>query len=362
MADQVLVFISHTSAMTRHPEGTSFVDGADAAVNAIDRAKAFHMAYFTAAEMTPADYSVRELARASLFVAVIGFDHGSTVRGDSRSYTELEFDEATRRRLPRLVFLLREDAIGLQRLTSDVVSHHQRRFRAKVEESGATVRYFSSVDELKYEVSAAVRQWLAADDERRRREAVRPVPQPGPRPTPRPPSPSVGKAGSAAAVGCLLTVVAAMVAVLLAVWTFATGTFPPWSDAAGSGEDGGKAAECAGLSMTITGTSEPFPGVDEVVLVVDLKNSTDQRVDVPGAREVVALGSSGRQYATANPAGDPSWIHSVRVEPGATRQVKLALQAEEVSDDITLRAAVSRDSGIRSSGCTLTSAPFTVGR
>jgi hypothetical protein len=96
VTDQVLVFLSHTQGMRQYPEGESFLDGAERAVNAIEGAKAHHMEFFPASDLDPAATSVSHLRRADIFLAIIGFDYGSPLRDDpSRSFTELEFDTAT---------------------------------------------------------------------------------------------------------------------------------------------------------------------------------------------------------------------------------------------------------------------------
>lgn len=244
VADQVLVFISHTAAMRQYPEGTSFVDGALDAVNAIDRAKAFHMAYFPAADMTPADYSVQQLSKANLSVAIIGFDQGSLVRGESRSYTELEFDEATRLRLPRLVFLLKPEAAHLQGLSTREARREQLEFRTKLEESGATVAYFGSVDDLKYKVQAALTQWLAAQQAQQPRPTAPVVPY-----RPQPPSAVGARPGAIAASGCLV-VVLAVASVGLLAWTGLAASFPPRAPK----------GQCEGVSITVVDSAPSDAG------------------------------------------------------------------------------------------------------
>ena len=155
MVEQNLVFISHTQEMSSRPEGGSYVEGAEDAINAIDGAKARHMEFFPAADMSPADYSIRQLEDADIFLAIVGFQHGSTVPGEERSYTELEFDAATELGKERLLFLLHPAAPE-----ASAADPGQIRFRQKLESSGATVAYFTDVGDLKFKVSQAVTRSL----------------------------------------------------------------------------------------------------------------------------------------------------------------------------------------------------------
>jgi Domain of unknown function (DUF4062) len=85
----------------------------DAAEQAVIRAEGqiTDMQYFTAREDKPADYCREQLQLADVYVGIIGFRYGSPVRDDpERSYVELEFYIATERNLPRLIFLLDEEA------------------------------------------------------------------------------------------------------------------------------------------------------------------------------------------------------------------------------------------------------------
>jgi tetratricopeptide (TPR) repeat protein len=115
------VFLSHTSELRDFPRDRSYIAAAEAAIMRAEGVVT-DMAYFTARDSQPADYCRRMVAAADVYVGVIGFKYGSPVRDrPDVSYVELEFETATQRHLPRLIFLLDEEAVSLP--ASRIIDH-----------------------------------------------------------------------------------------------------------------------------------------------------------------------------------------------------------------------------------------------
>ena len=147
------VFLSHTAELREFPAGRSFVAAAEAAVNRAGDA-ATDMAYFTARDNKPAEYCQERVRGCDVYVGLIGLRYGTPVRDQPEvSYTELEFDTAAEAGLPRLMFLLDENAavpIPPGRLLDADPDRQarQRAFRAKVLDSGITAGKFASPEQL----------------------------------------------------------------------------------------------------------------------------------------------------------------------------------------------------------------------
>ena len=145
------VFLSHTSELRQHPQDRSFVAAAEHAVIRAGETVT-DMAYFTAREDRPAGYCRQQVQRANVYVGIIGFRYGSPVKDQPElSYTELEFQAATEQGLPRLVFLLDEDAVlplPRSHLSDDRYEERQRAFRQRASDAGVTWQRIRSPDDL----------------------------------------------------------------------------------------------------------------------------------------------------------------------------------------------------------------------
>jgi tetratricopeptide (TPR) repeat protein len=153
------VFLSHTSELREYPRDGSFVAAAEAAVHRAGDAVT-DMAYFTARDSRSAEYCRRMVAGADVLVAIVGFRYGSPVPDEpAASYVELEFAAATDRGLPRLVFLLDEDAVlplPASRIVDWTYGERQRAFRQRLSDAGLTTATIASPAELEARVYQAL--------------------------------------------------------------------------------------------------------------------------------------------------------------------------------------------------------------
>ncbi len=143
------VFLSHTSELRDHPRDRSYVQAAEAAVIRAGHAVS-DMAYFAARDSEPADYCRAMVASANVYAGIVGHRYGALVRGrPDLSYTEAEFEVATELRLPRLIFLIRDDARS--RPPVHQPEEHRARqetFRRRLREAGLTMAWIDSPADL----------------------------------------------------------------------------------------------------------------------------------------------------------------------------------------------------------------------
>lgn len=162
------VFLSHTSELRRFPRDHSFIAAAEAAVTRAGHAVT-DMAYFTARSEHTAEYCTRMVAGADVYVGVVGLRYGSPVRDRPEvSYTELEFEAASELGLPRLVFLLDEDAelpLPASQIVDLLHGRRQAAFRDRLREVSLSVGTVRSPAELETRLFQALAELAAVGEE-----------------------------------------------------------------------------------------------------------------------------------------------------------------------------------------------------
>jgi WD40 repeat protein len=124
----------------------------------MDRSFGVRLQHSGARDGTPEEVCRRQVAEADVYVGVIGHLHGSRPSGSELSYTEIEYDEATKRGNPRLLFVAAEDLpLAPAFREPDEMWERQSRFRAKILEERA-VKTFREPEELAAMVVAALQR------------------------------------------------------------------------------------------------------------------------------------------------------------------------------------------------------------
>ena len=104
------VFLSHTSELREFPRGRSYVAAVERAVAACGHV-VVDMADFPASDLPSARLCADRVESCDVYIGLLGTRYGSPVRDrPTVSYTELEFEAATRAGLHRLVFMLDTEA------------------------------------------------------------------------------------------------------------------------------------------------------------------------------------------------------------------------------------------------------------
>jgi hypothetical protein len=146
------VFLSHTSEFRNFPQGVSYIAEVERAVSKAGHA-IVDMVDFAAQDQEPAKVCEERVQASDLYVGIFGSRYGSPVRDRPEvSYTELEFDTATAAGIPRLVFLLDDEAEnpGIRAKWLNNPSHggRQQSFLRKVKDACLTLQTFRNPDDL----------------------------------------------------------------------------------------------------------------------------------------------------------------------------------------------------------------------
>src|SRR5215475_10867960 len=100
MANFTTVFLSST-AKDLQP----WRDAVAEAIGKMARHYVIRMEDFGAVDAAPADLCRRKVAESDVFVGLVGHFNGSCPEGSDLSYTQIEYEEAKKRKKPPLMFM-----------------------------------------------------------------------------------------------------------------------------------------------------------------------------------------------------------------------------------------------------------------
>ena len=117
------------------------------------------MEYFVSSPDSPIDVCLATVRRSQLYIVIVGMRYGSIEEGSGKSFTELEYDEAVKNKIPVLVFIIDEEQCPILPKFVDVGEKAEKlkQFKAKLNSSYLVSR-FASIDNLKQLVEKSVRQ------------------------------------------------------------------------------------------------------------------------------------------------------------------------------------------------------------
>ena len=113
-------------------------------------ARGDRMSYFAARDTAPGQICREMVQSADVYVLIAGFRYGSPVRDSPElSYTELEYETASDAGIPRLVFLVGEDAEGPAALFRDAqFGLRQDAFRGRLHRANQVTAIVTTPDSL----------------------------------------------------------------------------------------------------------------------------------------------------------------------------------------------------------------------
>lgn len=135
-------------------------DAVETALTALEHVP-LGMEYFVSSPDSPIDVCLSTVRRSQLYIVIVGMRYGSIEEGSGKSFTELEYDEAVKNKIPVLAFMIDEDQCAVLPKYVDVGEKAEKlkQFKTKLNSSYLVSR-FTSVDNLKQLVEKSVRQTI----------------------------------------------------------------------------------------------------------------------------------------------------------------------------------------------------------
>ena|SRR5271157_2505696 len=118
------------------------------------------MERFGAHDASPSELVAGLVEKSDVLVGIVGHFRGSCPPSEERSFTELEYEAAVNARIPRLVFLARDDfPVPADKIESDAKRSQQQEFRTKLKKGLICDTFEADPLDLANRVLTALRNW-----------------------------------------------------------------------------------------------------------------------------------------------------------------------------------------------------------
>ena len=117
------------------------------------------MRYFRASSSKPIDKCIKEVRESDIYVGILGTRYGSVAR-NGKSYTQIEFEEAVRQDIERMVYLLDEEKhpVAMKYVDTGKKARKLKKFKEKTKKY--MIRKFTSPEDLKAKFIADLIRYL----------------------------------------------------------------------------------------------------------------------------------------------------------------------------------------------------------
>jgi hypothetical protein len=130
--------------------------------------RVFGMELFTADESPPLDTCLGELNQSHIYVGVIGEYYGSCPPGFKKSYTQLEYERAIKRKMPMFLFLTADDAqVTPAQIERDAKKLERLNKFKSLLKKNHTVAFFKDANQAAWQILAALRKHELRESEKK---------------------------------------------------------------------------------------------------------------------------------------------------------------------------------------------------
>ena len=121
------------------------------------------MEHLTATDATPVQTSLMMVDKSELYICILGFRYGYVPPKKRFSITEMEYNRAVKRGIPRLVFLMSDEhPVTIKEVETGLGAKKLEKFKERLK-NDLVVSFFKSPDELLAQVIQALVPYRASN-------------------------------------------------------------------------------------------------------------------------------------------------------------------------------------------------------